>query len=182
MQKVAERLGVTKMALYRYVSSKDELIAIAVERAVGDPPTTPTTDGDWRARTHRWAGELRQVWQAHPWLPGATLGARMIGPREIGWSEAAARALEGSGLQGAALRTTISLLFAHSRSALALDVAGTQYWNVGAEPGAELRERLRAEAHRFPLISAAGTGDADHDPWLIGLELILDGIAARRPD
>ena len=179
MQKVAARLGVTKMALYRYVGSKDELIAVAVEQAVEDPPTSTAADGDWRERTRRWADRLREVWTAHPWLPAATLGNRVMGPREIGWSESAAQALEGSGLGGAELRATIALLFAHSRSALAHDVAGTQYWTLDQELGAEVRERLRAHADRFPLISAAGADDDEFDVWRYGIDLVLDGVAAR---
>jgi AcrR family transcriptional regulator len=182
MQKVAARLGVTKMALYRYVGSKDELVAVAVEHAVGDPPVL-TGDGDWRTRTLRWAELLREVWQRHPWLPGATLGNRMIGPREIGWSESAAQALQGSGLTGDELRTTIALLFATSRAALAHDVAGTQYWTTQPQVGAELRERLRGHADRFPLVSAAEAGATrDFDAWRFGLDLVLDGVAARPRD
>jgi AcrR family transcriptional regulator len=38
MQRVAGTLEVTKMALYRYVSSKAELVAVMTEVAVGQPP------------------------------------------------------------------------------------------------------------------------------------------------
>ena len=180
MQKVSARLGVTKMALYRYVGSKEELVAVAVEHAVGDPPDL-TAGGDWRERTLRWAALLREVWERHPWLPAATLGNRMIGPREIGWSESAAQALAGSGLAGEELRATIALLFAASRAALAHDVAGTQFWTTQPQVGAELRERLRNHADRFPLVSAAEAETAGGlDAWRFGIELLLDGVAARR--
>jgi len=38
MQHLAERLGCAKMALYRYVPGKSELVALMVDTALGDPP------------------------------------------------------------------------------------------------------------------------------------------------
>ena len=38
MQHLAERLGCAKMALYRYVPGKSELVALMVDAALGDPP------------------------------------------------------------------------------------------------------------------------------------------------
>lgn len=37
MQRVAERLGFTKMSLYRYVPGKAELIALMTDTAIGAP-------------------------------------------------------------------------------------------------------------------------------------------------
>lgn len=179
MQKVAERLGVSKMALYRYVSSKDELVAVAVEEAVGDAPVTTPADGGWRDRTRVWAEALRAVWEEHPWLPATAVGNRIVGPREIAWSESAARALAGSGLAGAELRATITLLFAHARATLVREIAGTQYWATSHDVGVALRERLSESRARFPALAAAEEGPGDADAWDYGLEVILDGVAAR---
>src|ERR1700729_1512024 len=41
MQHLAERLGCAKMALYRYVPGKSELVALMVDAALGDPPEPP---------------------------------------------------------------------------------------------------------------------------------------------
>src|SRR3984957_4776793 len=41
MQRLAERLGCAKMALYRYVPGKSELVALMVDAALGDPPEPP---------------------------------------------------------------------------------------------------------------------------------------------
>src|SRR5690349_10100499 len=46
MQRVADELGFTKMALYRYVPGKDELVALMTDAALGDPP--PLTGRGWR--------------------------------------------------------------------------------------------------------------------------------------
>ena len=50
MHRVAERLGVTKMALYRYLSAKAELLALAVDAAQGGPPDLAEAGEGWRPR------------------------------------------------------------------------------------------------------------------------------------
>src|ERR1700733_7935915 len=69
MQHLAERLGCAKMALYRYVPGKSELVALMVDAALGDPPeappeTSPTSptgrtpvagERQWRTVLRLWA-------------------------------------------------------------------------------------------------------------------------------
>src|SRR6266540_3558611 len=50
MQRVASRLGFTKMALYRYVADKAELLAIMIETAAGEPPDLGSIPGGWRPK------------------------------------------------------------------------------------------------------------------------------------
>ena len=56
VQRVAERLGVTKMALYRYLAAKADLLAVAVDAAQGGPPDLADAGEGWRPRLERWAG------------------------------------------------------------------------------------------------------------------------------
>src|SRR5215218_3749291 len=65
MQRVAAELGFTKMSLYRYVPGKAELVALMVERAIGDPPTIDTAD--WRAGLKDWSHQLLAGYLRHPW-------------------------------------------------------------------------------------------------------------------
>ncbi|MEU7574116.1 TetR/AcrR family transcriptional regulator C-terminal domain-containing protein [Micromonospora sp. NPDC049240] len=44
MQRVAESLAVTKMALYRYVPGRAELVALMLDAALGEPPPAPAVD------------------------------------------------------------------------------------------------------------------------------------------
>src|SRR5262249_26576635 len=48
MRSVAQRLGVTAMALYRHVASKDELLVLMRDVALGDPPALELVEGGWR--------------------------------------------------------------------------------------------------------------------------------------
>ncbi len=177
MQRVAAGLGVTKMALYRYVTSKAELVAVMIETAVGDPPDlAPGPDG-WRDKLTEWADRLRANWRDHPWLPGATVGNRLMGPREIGWTESALRSLAGTGLTGPERMDAVFLLSGHIRNVQSS--SGTQPWTTERRLSDSVTGMLRQHPDRFAeLIAATEAAGADgHDNgWEFGLTRILDGI------
>ncbi|WP_158888222.1 TetR/AcrR family transcriptional regulator [Amycolatopsis anabasis] len=180
MQQVASKLDVTKMALYRHVSSKAELVAVMIETAVGEPPDLAGSSGDWRAKLEEWAAGMRSTWQRHPWLPVATVGQRAMGPREIGWTECAVGALAGTGLDGAERMDAVFLLSGHIRNTQSAGTAGTQPWTSERRLSPIITELMRRHGDRFPELVAAAdsTGDAPHDNgWEFGLRRILDGIA-----
>src|SRR3954449_10095636 len=54
MAKVAAELGSAAMSLYRYVATKDELLLLMVDGALGLPPETVTSARDWREGLQAW--------------------------------------------------------------------------------------------------------------------------------
>src|SRR6202046_1938898 len=81
MAHLAERLGCAKMALYRYVPGKAELVALMVDAGLGAPPPPPVGAGGsapgepaWRAVLRQWATTIHQRYRAHPWAIEATVG------------------------------------------------------------------------------------------------------------
>lgn len=177
MQRVAEALGVTKMALYRYVAGKAQLLAVTIEAAVGDPPVL--RGSGWRRRLEEWAGLLRENWLRHPWLPQATVGDRVMGPREVAWIERPVEVLAEAGLTGPQQMDAVLLLCGHVRNTLAPTMSGTQPWTPGAGSGS-LHERLELRADDYSgLLEATRAGPSADNGWRFGLELILDGLEAR---
>jgi AcrR family transcriptional regulator len=177
MRRVADALDVTKMALYRYLAGKAELLACMIEQAVGDPPDLDHLPGGWRPRLEAWARQVWASWDCHPWLPGATTGDRVMGPRELGWTECAVGALAGTGLSGRERLDAVFVLSGHVRNARSLATAGTQPWTSRRQV-----ELLRGHADRFPALAAAvpAAGEAsrrgDQDAREFGLARILDGL------
>jgi AcrR family transcriptional regulator len=173
MQRVGESLDVTKMSLYRYLSGKSELVAVMIERAVGDPPELSRVRGSWRRRLERWAELMSAAWDAHPWVPWVTVGNRVIGPREAGWSEAAVAAMDDTPLslhQRMDVVTTVSGLLRNTQSGI---VTGTQPWH--AERHAQL---IREHADRFPTLSRVADVRArsPRHARSFGLSCLLDGV------
>jgi AcrR family transcriptional regulator len=113
MQRVAADLGYTKMSLYRYLPGKTELVALMVERALGEPP--PLAGRDWRAALAEWCRLLLAGFVRHRWALDATVGARPLGPNELAWMESALTVLAGTPLTGGERLDAMVLLVGHAR-------------------------------------------------------------------
>ncbi|MFB7475138.1 TetR/AcrR family transcriptional regulator C-terminal domain-containing protein [Kitasatospora sp. NPDC056184] len=178
MQKVASLLDFTKMSLYRYVPGKAELVALMVEAAVGEPPAAVDVLG-WREQLVAWAKQLEDSFTRHPWLLDATVGPRVIGPKELGWLEGVVAALDGHRLTGAERMDAAVLLAGHVRGIAEQSRAA----RPGSPPEAEflalLGPLVHRHADRFPALAAALTTQDGRDQALdFGLERILDGLDA----
>ncbi|MFJ8622429.1 TetR/AcrR family transcriptional regulator [Kitasatospora sp. NPDC093550] len=178
MQKVAGLLDFTKMSLYRYVPGKAELIALMVESAIDEPPA-PATDADWREQLSAWAAHLAESFARHPWLLDATVGPRIMGPKELSWLERVVAALDGHGLTGPERMDAAVLLAGHVRGIAEHSRAAGPAGSPEAEFLVALGTVVQRHVDRFPGVAAAmaepGGGDQALD---FGLERILDGLAA----
>ena len=165
MQRVAERLGVTKMALYRYVPGKVELVALMIDLA-----------GGWRPKLETWALRMFDRFAEHPWALEATIGARAIGPNELGWLEQAAAALTGTGLTGSEILDVAVTLVGHVRT------IAQQAAMIGNNPEQAIDDAMLAlltgREDQFPALAAAlADPDGKNQALDFGLHRILDGVA-----
>ncbi|TDD61857.1 TetR/AcrR family transcriptional regulator [Kribbella antibiotica] len=177
MQRVADDLPVTKMALYRYLPGKAELIAVMTDLAMGTPPERP--EQPWRETLHTWSMDLYDGFSRHPWLLLSTVGQRPIGPNEMSWIDRGIRALTGSGLSGSEQLDTIVVLTGHVRT-LALQTTTMPGGRAGLTEEALLSSftaMLTDHADRYPsLATALQTAEPDNQGLQFGLERILDGL------
>ncbi|GID92700.1 TetR/AcrR family transcriptional regulator C-terminal domain-containing protein [Amorphoplanes digitatis] len=175
MQRVAGELGFTKMSLYRYLPGKAELVALMVERAIGEPPELRASG--WREALAEWSELLYEAFLRHPWTMGATVGSRPLGPRELGWMECAlARLGRDCGLTGAERLDAVAVLAGHARMlAQQADARMNE-----AEMTAAMGEVMRQHGDRFPYLTAAmtetATGGGQNLAFAFGLDRILDGL------
>lgn len=180
MQRVAGLLDVTKMALYRYVPGKSELVALMVENAIGEGPPPDGPRQGWREQLGAWARELAAVFHRQPWLLDATVGPRVLGPRELAWTERAIAALEGTGLSGAERMDAVVLLVGHVRGIAQQAHAAGPVGHPEAQFSAALGELMEAHGEHYPALAAALTSvaeDGGQDQALeFGLQRILDGL------
>lgn len=75
MRKIAQRLGVVPMALYKHVANKDELLDGMIDTVVGeiDPPAE---GADWRTTVRLRVLSARRMLLRHPWA-SAVIETRM---------------------------------------------------------------------------------------------------------
>ena len=184
MARVAAELGSSTMALYRHVATKDELLELMVDSALGPPPADPIAS--WRPGLARWAWSQHARIRAHPWTIRIPLSGPPTTPNQVAWLEAGLQALAGTGLAEHEKASAVLLLSSYVRGEAAVtadieahfhtsdpDRAMSTYANV-------LRRLLDPE--RFPALQAllaAGVFDHADNPdneFEFGLERILDGI------
>lgn len=181
MQRIADRLGVTKMSLYRYAPAKSGLLALMLDRALGEPPEPPqaTGSGDWRAELRAWALALFEPMSEHPWSLTLAVGVRPFGPNELGWTEAGLRALRTTSLSGAARLDVLALVSGHVR-AITQQSAGSQTPDVESGYAEVMADLLNQRGDRYPEVVAAfadaAASDDQNNALEFGLDRILDGI------
>jgi AcrR family transcriptional regulator len=174
MQRLAERLGFTKMSLYRYVPGRAELTALMLDTALGTPPAGSAND--WRTGLRLWSETIFERYSAHPWAIELTTGQRPIGPNELGWIEAALTSLTGTGLTGSERLDTIVLVNGHVRS-LAQQLVTTE---SAAVYTAQLAETLSAAGDDYPATQTAFAEErqsGSDNALQFGIDRILDGLA-----
>jgi AcrR family transcriptional regulator len=109
MRRIAAELGAGTMSLYRYISAKDDLVALLDDALMGE---SLIPDGelpaDWRAALAAIARQTRVAYLRHPWavasLQGRAAGSQggSFGPNAMRHFEQSLAALDGAPLGTAA--------------------------------------------------------------------------------
>jgi AcrR family transcriptional regulator len=196
LPKIAKALGHTTMSLYRHVGSKDELLVLMRDSAIGAPPEIHARTNGWREPLRQWASEQRLLYRRRPWLARVPVSGPPSGPNQIAWMEAGLQILRGTGLDWAekvGILTLVSMYvlqmtflsqdLEHGRKSTGIDQVESE-----ARYGRNLAKLI--DPQRFPEMAqlfASGLfepppkrskADATTDPdFTFGLERILDGAA-----
>jgi AcrR family transcriptional regulator len=188
MSRVAAELGLTTMALYRYVDAKDDLLVAMIDTAYGPPPRS-RAGGDWRAQLGSWASSNRGALARHPWVVQIPLYEPPLGPNTLAWMERGLRAFERTPLGEQEKLSALLLVEVYVRGQALLSTA-LETDPGGSDESSEAEQYVRRLAQLvdpdgFPAITAAmlsgamqDKGDARQDEFAFGLDVVLDGIAA----
>ena len=189
MNRVARRLGSSPMGLYRYVTSKEELLQLMVDAALGAMPDA-TPGAGWREGLERCARWLADAMRAHPWSTHVPITGPPVTPNAVAWLEAALGALRETCLAEGEKASIALMLSGYVREHVMLmaDVEA-HFLDAAATPDEAMRgyvDTLRGvvDGERFPALQAvidAGVFDRADPPdaelaW--GLDRILDGVEA----
>ncbi|MDX6744256.1 TetR/AcrR family transcriptional regulator [Actinocorallia sp. A-T 12471] len=199
MRRVAERLGVGAMSLYRHVPGKDDLTALMVDSVYaelyGDDVTVPADAGDWRDGLRLVAARNWDLYARHPWLLDLRPSRPNLGPHTSRKYEAELRPLDGIGLTEVEMDAALTLVLSHvdssARAARSMSgveastgMSDAEWWQavtpaltqVMTDPDLTVSARVG---------SAVGAEfNAAYSPahaYTWGLETLLDGLAARLP-
>jgi AcrR family transcriptional regulator len=181
MQRLAQDLGVTTMALYRYFPSKADLLAVMIDSAGDSAPDLGKPSAPWRDRLRKWAHACAHIYRKHPWfLEATTVRRSVMGPNELSWMEVALGLLTEAGLAPEECHGAFLAIIGHVRGYATFE----QIKSHGESPRQWIRELdrlLRTDGRRYPVLQAVvGSGALSKDPdatFDFGLNYILDGIS-----
>ncbi|PJE96169.1 TetR family transcriptional regulator [Streptomyces carminius] len=173
MRTVARELGVSTMALYRYVEDREQLEELVVELvlcAVEAEP--PPADLPWRERIAILAGRLRDAVAAHPSAVPLTVLHRHTSPGVLRWSETVLAVLTEAGFDGERRVVALRALLGHVVGAIQLE-------HLGPLAGGGTAAVPELPAADFPHLAAAAR-DARHvgagREFTGGLTALLRGL------
>jgi Tetracyclin repressor-like, C-terminal domain len=193
------------MSLYRYVTSKDELLQLMWNASARGAAELVLRGDGWREKLRAWAVIQREVIDSHPWITQLPMAAPPLAPNSLTFVERGLQTLDETGLADADKLRVIGLLSSYtlSEARMAHDAARAAA-AAGPESGPGLsfegllRELVDADVyprlHRLAWAEEIGpgaSGFAEQEEFRFGVELILDGVqslidrarpSARPPD
>ena len=180
MARVADALGVTPMATYRHIPSKEELLDLMIDAAFEEVPRCGAHD--WRNELTKWATAELALLRKRPWLLQTVLQRVTIGPYWTAWLNAGLTALSPTTLRGSELFAAITLVDAHVRAATQMFVGAPGAWSENFN----YVLRRASQDPKFAALArvvAESASDSDEnveseiqDQFEFGLERVLDGI------
>ncbi|RFU36382.1 TetR/AcrR family transcriptional regulator [Actinomadura logoneensis] len=183
MPRIAQRLGLTANAIYRYVRSRDELLVLVAEAAWGTAPDLASGSGDWREAANRWTRAMIDRFDVHPWLCDLPVRGAPVTPNLLDWTEAILEVLTGAGLTPTEALSCAFVLDGYARQigGMRRDLRSSTATPAQSDAVARfLLPRLRERGHSVLASMMDGddyTDDVVDDDVTFGLDRILDGIA-----
>jgi AcrR family transcriptional regulator len=186
MRKIAQRLGVVPMALYKHVSNKDEMLDGMVDVVVGeiDPPPGGT---DWKTAIRQRVLSARNALLRHPWASQVIESRTDPTPAVLAYMDSMIGMFRAGGfsidLTHHAMHAMGSRLLGFSQElyddSVDLDPEATAVmleWMAGAYPN--ITELVTAITHDEG--SVVGQGCDDQFEFEFALDLMLDGLERLR--
>ncbi|MFC5529857.1 TetR/AcrR family transcriptional regulator [Cohnella yongneupensis] len=193
MNRVASSLGFTTMSLYRYVTSKEELLLL-MQDAVCDRNIPPErTDGNWREDMRGYVRACIEVFEQHPWYGDIPISGIPIAPNTLRYIDWVMRSMRDFPINDFEKMSFLLLISSYARSCgiihrdmmRAIEAGASAESFSGMSFGPALRQLVTPERYPdlYPVIaSGVYTGEREQDNPIgndfdFGLERILDGIA-----
>jgi AcrR family transcriptional regulator len=194
MRALAVELGAGAASLYRYVARKDELIELMVDAVMGNDLRFEIR-GDWREDLRSFAHGLRSMILHHPWAAVPSAGLRNFGPNTARLYEQVLSSIDGLGLDIDEMLLMVETLDAFVRGRALEEISqeeAVRRSGLDQEQWMETQVpyiQSLIESGNYPILTRVILdAHAPHDPdrlsngFGLGLERVLDGLAAMLPD
>jgi len=198
MRRIARSLGAGTMSLYRYIATKDDLLALIGDALLGEALVPGELPDDWLEAIAAVARQTRRAYLRHPWAiqlvhrPGA-VRASLAGPNGLRHAEQSLSALSGAPMDDRTKLEVLAIVEDYGLGHLIRASANTTEAAAAPVPTPDATRvadfiRSQLASGDFPQLAAVTsaadvvefTDQADLDAQFeLGLRLLLDGIASR---
>lgn len=186
VRRLATELGISGMALYTHVGSRDDLLVLMADAAHDRQPRAPYPTEDWRTRVRQVTDADLALYGEHDWLLDIADQRMSLGPGTIAKYDHDLHAFDHTGASDLERDAALTFVSDFTRSAArarrpdphAADMA--EVWSAWSERLASyvgddfpLARRVGAAAGE-----ALNTSYSPDAAWEFGRERILDALAA----
>ncbi len=188
MRRLAERLGIATMGLYRYVSGKDDVYELMMDVTATE---ISLPDAGWREVAAAYARQLRALSLRHPWLYQTfALVPGTLSPANLDLVEHSLKSIDGLGLDVDTMMAAFGTVNSFARGAVFAEVAQRESlkqrgWSTDHDTRLAYLPWVRwmLGTGRYPalrryVVEGSNEDDAEWQ-FEFGLTCVLDGIAAR---
>ncbi|TDC15682.1 TetR family transcriptional regulator [Kribbella albertanoniae] len=188
MRKLAAKLGSGATSVYWHVPTKDDLIDLLIDEVWGEIDIPEPELAGWRSGLLLFAHSMRATIMRHPWLPEVMYTRPSMGPNAMTMGTRGLALIAAAGITGRtadfALGTVMSFVLGSTGGEVATREMARRGGQSLDQLAAEVRERTESIADPIMQESARRrtTGDVDamfYDSFTYGLDLVLEGLAAR---
>jgi AcrR family transcriptional regulator len=175
MRRLASELGVSAMAPYRHVGSKDELLMVLVDRLAARLVYPSRPQDPKGAMLVLWSTIYYSLAE-HPWVPEVLARRRMMAPTVLGAIEEIHAALQTAGLSIEATVRAYRLMWNFTLGSL-LVRAGA----ISEGPSQQRELRVGPDPERYPTLAASAaewTAAHDNDTYGEDLAALIDVLLA----
>ncbi|WP_031465496.1 GntR family transcriptional regulator [Sciscionella sediminilitoris] len=184
MRRVAARLGVATMTVYRHVRGKEDLHLAMLDAAFAEFPLPAAFSGDWRPRLEFAARRMWEALHAHPWAASLVSMARpQMAPHLVGYTDFVMRALLEHGISAETAMYVQYNLFNQVRAyGLTLIDETAHHLDTGMDTDTWAEHSKLADSvdlDRLPGLGALVSAGFDFDLnrlFEFGLRRLLDGV------
>ncbi|MGW7515465.1 TetR/AcrR family transcriptional regulator [Streptomyces sp. NPDC054796] len=169
-RQVAKELGVGQSSLYRYISSREDLLDLMTDAVTGETDLDVPLSGDPVEDLLALAVRTKDVHLRHPWLSDVPPEPLRLGPRGLAYLEYALRAMAPTRLPGPAKLEAVAVLSALVAQFARAEQAERQGARAGTGRQAAQAAYLRAAVaqgdhpHLAAALAPSGPPAADPDP------------------
>ena len=177
MRRLASDLGVSAMAPYRHVGSKDELLMVLVDRLAARLVYPPRPRDPKGAMLVLWT-TIYDSLAEHPWVAEVLARRRMMAPSVLGAIEEIHAALRDAGLSIEAAVLAYRLMWNFTLGSLLVRAGASSQ-----QPSQQRGLRGAPDPERYPMLAAAAatwTAAHDRDPYRQDLAALVDALLPDR--